>query len=251
MDKLEQAREALTAEQIAKLITDLRCGASTSTDVGVHLRKYQALCDRAAEALATLSRPVEGVKAWALVLDGEVISTTHDERTANYMRESNRNGSVVPLAIATVEGVKGEPRVKPLEWERRGKSEDWFADAEVGRYEVGLVHHRYVMTLRRISDGQWEDTRFTCGSGVEAAKAAAQADYERRILSALASSEAEARLRERVETWWIGRRAGEPTKATRIPRIAEIWREQGAYVIEAHAPAEARLAQAEDGGDNG
>ncbi|XAI96541.1 hypothetical protein [Microcystis phage Mae-JY35] len=60
----------------------------------------------------------------------------------------------------------------------------------------------------------------------------------------VADSEA---MRERVDTWWIGRRAGEPTKATRMPRVAEIWREQGVCVIEAHAPAEARLAQAEQG----
>jgi hypothetical protein len=37
---------------VEELVKDLRCGASTSTDVNVHLRKYQALCGRAADALA-------------------------------------------------------------------------------------------------------------------------------------------------------------------------------------------------------
>ncbi len=63
--------------------------------------------------------------------------------------------------------------VKPLEWRGIHTVRDW-ASCPFGRYEVGI-------------DGYWTGPDNVDGSegGIEAAKAAAQADYSARILSAL------------------------------------------------------------------
>ncbi len=79
---------------------------------------------------------------------------------------------------------QAKARVKALDWEQ--KRDDWFANSPAGQYGVGIIHTAYVATIRNINDGQWDDEVIAHGLGLEDAKAAAQADYERRILSALA-----------------------------------------------------------------
>jgi hypothetical protein len=76
-----------------------------------------------------------------------------------------------------------KPRVKPLEWQgmRRDGDADWWinhANTEWGTYSVKYEVGKYA--LLQATGIVWEP----CESE-EAAKAAAQADYERRILSAL------------------------------------------------------------------
>lgn len=84
---------------------------------------------------------------------------------------------------------EAQVRVEALPWNRRGA--DWYAETEVGQYAVGIVGAVYVTMLRGITDGSMNDLRLEeqpFGS-VEAAKAAAQADYERRVLSCLSTPE--------------------------------------------------------------
>ncbi|TIN76719.1 hypothetical protein [Mesorhizobium sp.] len=77
--------------------------------------------------------------------------------------------------------------VKGLVWASRPNSKDQFADTPCGRYAVGIVHGSYIATIRLIKDGQWDDEVFARGLCTrKEAKAAAQADYEARISSALA-----------------------------------------------------------------
>lgn len=92
-------------------------------------------------------------------------------------------------------------KVKPLEWRRHPfYSDDWRADCVIGRYEAGLVHGKFVALLRHaVGDVGTRDERLTAGSGVEQAKAAAQADYEQRILSALTISTDADEARERED----------------------------------------------------
>ncbi|HEY9155560.1 MAG TPA: hypothetical protein VIM69_10535 [Opitutaceae bacterium] len=77
-------------------------------------------------------------------------------------------------------------KVKALEWEDCGEL-GWCADTVVGRYWVGLVHVNYRTRLVTLvaENETWID--IAEGKGFEAAKDAAQADFEQRIRSALAS----------------------------------------------------------------
>lgn len=99
-------------------------------------------------------------------------------------------------ALAVEAGAMG---VKPLEWREKGV--DYFADTSVGQYCVGLVHTRFRAVLRAIVDGQWADIDVWSGGGVEAAKAAAQADYEARIRSALTTSPASSGVEGEAVAW--------------------------------------------------
>jgi len=78
--------------------------------------------------------------------------------------------------------------VKPLEWEEKGRSGDYFAKTVVGRYEVGLVHTKFVTMLRAVDSVDADDFKLFDGGGLEAAKAAAEADYEKTIRSALVAT---------------------------------------------------------------
>lgn len=82
-------------------------------------------------------------------------------------------------------------RVKPLEWVRdplgRG---DFSADTIAGQYSVGRLSDGYGAILRHIVDGGQYDQDVARGlPSVKAAKAAANADYESRIRSALEPGE--------------------------------------------------------------
>lgn len=82
-----------------------------------------------------------------------------------------------------------KPRVtvKPLEWEEATNIEDhsaWRAETIVGTYEVGFDDGWYSW----LNDGAWEwQPENDCRTyyGPSAGQAAAQIDYERRILSAI------------------------------------------------------------------
>lgn len=79
-----------------------------------------------------------------------------------------------------------EPVVRALEWRRGSLLADWWAGSLVGRYEVGRISDdECVAILRFMVDDEVQDIRVGSAPSNRAAKAAAQADYERRILSAL------------------------------------------------------------------
>lgn len=106
-----------------------------------------------------------------------------------YVYVADLRAALASLSPSTpVDGVGAEPRVKPLEWVG-GEARS----ALGGLYEVASLGGS-VWQVR------WNGTAFTgWHSSQTDARAAAQAYYEQRILSALASPEAEARLRERVD----------------------------------------------------
>jgi hypothetical protein len=59
------------------------------------------------DAIRSLKRALDpsGAVAWALVQEGAVLHTTHDAKTAAYMKEANANCQVKPLLLADREGV--------------------------------------------------------------------------------------------------------------------------------------------------
>lgn len=81
----------------------------------------------------------------------------------------------------------GAVKVKALEWSDRGKSakDEWKANTSVGRYEVGRVGTGFAAIRRSWQRDDVHDHVIIRGASSDEAKAAAQADYERRILSAL------------------------------------------------------------------
>jgi len=109
-------------------------------------------------------------------------------------------------AITAYEAAKGEGvEVKPLEWVKHPSADLWRADSLLGRHQVYAV----------ISQTSWAFDAFdgiTQASGdagsIVAAKAAAQADYETRIRSALtspASGTTRATAWENIHNGAIGR----------------------------------------------
>jgi len=93
--------------------------------------------------------------------------------------------------------VGGAVKVKPLEWHPISNG-DWSADGALGKYQCLVSGKKYIVLLDGIKAAVQlvaKDLR----THVEA-KAAAQADYETRILSALASSERSEREAEYVPT---------------------------------------------------
>lgn len=94
--------------------------------------------------------------------------------------ETTADLSTLPIAV--------EGKVKALEWEDCGEEMGHCADTVVGRYWVELVHAAYQV---RFITMQFENPYFekiASGLGLENAKAAAQSDYESRILLTLVSS---------------------------------------------------------------
>lgn len=78
--------------------------------------------------------------------------------------------------------------IKPLEWKSRGrKNGDTYANSVVGQYSVGDIWGEIKSLLRTIVDGQDADQVMGVHGSFEEAKAAAQADYEARIRSALSA----------------------------------------------------------------
>lgn len=75
--------------------------------------------------------------------------------------------------------------VKRLKWKRRPNGEDWTTECQIGTYGLGLVNGRYRAILRSVQNDQDHDEIICAEGSVKDAKAAAQADYTARILSAL------------------------------------------------------------------
>ena len=98
--------------------------------------------------------------------------------------------SFIKTKLERLEGASaGEVKVRELEWHKRKNTKDEWADTDIGRYEVGIVNGGYIATRRYIDEGQWADDVFAEGlCAKREAKAAAQADYEARIRSALSPS---------------------------------------------------------------
>tara|TARA_R110000823_G_scaffold58287_4_gene140503 strand:- start:1520 stop:1759 length:240 start_codon:yes stop_codon:yes gene_type:complete len=54
------------------LTTRLRCGAPTSVDISTHLKKYQALCDEAADEIIRLTAEVERLRTRVEFMHNEI-----------------------------------------------------------------------------------------------------------------------------------------------------------------------------------
>lgn len=90
------------------------------------------------------------------------------------------------MASALTAQAPGAVKVRELVWRRNAvQRDDWHADSATGRYDVGIVHGRYVVILRTVVKGELKDIRVWDGGGFEAAKAAAQADFAARSLSTI------------------------------------------------------------------
>lgn len=265
MSSIEQAREALT-----KAWTDFLDAnpddLTSPDDLPNHaLMTGDQFVQYASAAFARLSptTPVDGAKARAIETIRDLVSWLQEDpdnihflppTDVRFLRDWI-DGKATP-----VDGVGAEPRVKPLEWvesEEHG-FEIWTAQTPFGPYtalpKIGSCPLKGPDVRRQYAN-------------LEAAKAAAQADYERRILSALASPEAEARLREGVEP--IKAHPAEARVSIIARQIRETMRGYGHKVAESSLPdwiavdvsaalkaaeavedcirAEARLAQAEGG----
>jgi hypothetical protein len=79
------------------------------------------------------------------------------------------------------------PKVRPLKWKPRkhGYPDDIFVNTIVGEYAIGNVHGRVLAILRTIKGSDSFDETLWEGFDFSRAKQAAQADYERRIRSAI------------------------------------------------------------------
>ena len=103
-----------------------------------------------------------------------------DGRVCSPAQNSCRNGYLMLDAAAMLRACKGRVRVKPLEWVKHPSRDIWRCYTMLGAYKVFGVGAQPSWDFDAI-DGQKSEV----AASVEAAKAAAQADYERRILAAL------------------------------------------------------------------
>jgi hypothetical protein len=106
--------------------------------------------------------------------------------TDHFLQELERASSALAAIDAALEG-GAVPKVKALKWKRRkhGHPGDIFVNTIVGEYAIGDIHGRVTALLRTIKGSDVDDVTVWEGFDFWHAKAAAQADYERRILSAL------------------------------------------------------------------
>ena len=102
------------------------------------------------------------------------------------------NAQAAIAALAAQEKLEPVVAVRLLDWRLKPGTNDLYAESAVGTYGVGLVHLGFVATLRNVEKNQWKNRIIARNVGLEVAKAAAQADYEQRIRSALVSTQAEA-----------------------------------------------------------
>lgn len=145
-----------------------------------------------AAALATIPAPAGAEArpvAWHKIVKNYVDCCNSYGTKSPYVADNGVTGYKSPWSelreLADAAPSAAEAVVKPLEWEEQMFGSDWFANTVVGTYGVGVVHDAHIATLRFINDGQWDDVVFARGLELEEAKAAAQADYEARIRSAL------------------------------------------------------------------
>jgi len=116
---------------------------------------------------------------------------------ADWSGVSIGNKALIRAAISRLTHPDPQPsepvEVKPLEWVEAEYIDDhvaWYAQSIVGRYEVGFDDGWYAT----LDDYKWEwQPENDCRTylGPSSAQQAAQADYERRILSALTAGKPE------------------------------------------------------------
>jgi hypothetical protein len=123
-----------------------------------------------------------------LMNSGIVEVAARNPNVLEYMRHWEGRAETAEAALAAsaarIAEIKAEvkrlsagPKVKPLEW-----SPGHSAKSPCGAYYIIPVDERFAVSLNAMSIGAEHIGRFAT---IEAAKAAAQADYEARVLSAL------------------------------------------------------------------
>ncbi|MER9217926.1 hypothetical protein NKI48_03175 [Mesorhizobium sp. M0644] len=138
----------------------------------------------------TTSKPTEGTldaKLERMLANWEKPAVRSVMLPGTQMTCDEAAAAIRAALTGTVEPAKAMA-VKALEWKLRSSafSDEWKANTVVGRYDVGIVTHGFMAIRRSVEDGQDEDTILAENVAEDEAKAAAQADYEARIRSALA-----------------------------------------------------------------
>lgn len=117
---------------------------------------------------------------------------THAEAaTETYLYERSADQLAILTELQSLRSQPAGVRVKGLEW-RVAKNGDMHANTEVGQYAIGKVAGYIIVVLRRITRGIEDDADLKSYNSIDEAKAAAQADYRQRILSALEPHQEEA-----------------------------------------------------------
>lgn len=143
------------------------------------------LADEISAILSAAPAPASGVDAvapagWCLVPDEATGSMWEAGRTA----DQHPGDSYSAVYRAMIEARPEVPSffppmvVEPLEWQTTPSGFVWFAESAVGRYFIEERHSDFVWTLEPQPGRGYRNT-------LDEAKAAAQADYEQRIRSAL------------------------------------------------------------------
>ncbi len=106
------------------------------------------------------------------LLDGNDLDATDQSRAEAVLRALRANGLVVG-------------KVKPLEWVKHPKADIWRCDTAIGAFKVfsGFGLGRASWDFDSATD--FRDATSQSAADVDAAKAAAQADYEARIRDAI------------------------------------------------------------------
>lgn len=94
---------------MSELTSRLRSGASTSLDVSSHFRKYQALCDEAADEITRLRASERSAWNAAVVRDEEITRLRAALSTAreDALREAAKEAMVQPIKDPYGEWEKG------------------------------------------------------------------------------------------------------------------------------------------------
>ena len=113
-----------------------------------------------------------------------LVARLEDGRVCSPAQNHCRNGYLMLEAAAMLRACKGRVRVKPLEWRSIGR--DRVAETMIGEYVVSLDVFQVGGTAYLWVAGQvYGDDHHSEHKNMYEAKAAAQADYEARILAAL------------------------------------------------------------------
>ena len=133
---------------------------------------------------------VPELKPCQLIID--IPRALRDNDYLNEISEELKGYSAYDLrldAADEIERLRAAPQVKKLEWKPKPIGNDIWCDSPVGTYSIGDIYGLWMWFLLTSK----EDLKYTakgCADELgenseDSAKAAAQADYERRILSAL------------------------------------------------------------------
>lgn len=117
------------------------------------------------------------LKTWSQWREWVQLHIAKLETTDTYEMRSAIMDYMARAIEEEVEKLRAGPKVKPLEW-----SPGHSAKSPCGAYYIIPVDGRFAVSLNAMTIGAEDIGRFAT---IEAAKAAAQADYEARVLSAL------------------------------------------------------------------